>query len=84
MAVANREVLKEVAKEVRAYLKETGGTFSVRVQSNDVVWISGAYAFGVDYSVRGQREAEFSSWLEKLAEERGLECHNGMVHRYLK
>ena len=84
MAVTHREVLKKVAKEIRQYLKETGGTFSVRVQTNDVIWISGAYAFGVDYEVRPMMEVQFNHWLRELAFREGLEFNSGPIHRFLK
>lgn len=82
--VTDREVLKHIAKTIRMYLKETGGTFGVRVQRNNVIWISGQYTFGVEYDKRQEADNKFSKWLAVLAESNGLNLHDGGIHRILK
>lgn len=79
-----RENLKAVAKEIRHFLKVTGGTFGVRTQENNVIWISGQYASGVPYEERQDCEKRFSAWLADLAKKNDLEFHEGLVHKYLK
>jgi hypothetical protein len=83
-ALEGREKLKEIAKAVREYLKETGGTFGVRTQQNNVVWISGMYTFGVAHTVRQQCEARFDHWLKEMAEIWDVELHLGTIHRFIK
>jgi hypothetical protein len=80
----NREQLKAVAKEIRIYLKETGGTFGVKVQQNNVIWISGQYTFGVEYSERQSAETKFSEYLLDLADKYLLYFSDGPNHKYLK
>jgi hypothetical protein len=80
----NREQLKQVAKEIRTYLKETGGTFGVRVQQNNVIWISGQYTFGVPAEARMLAEHTFNEWLVELADKYLLYLNIGSVHRHLK
>jgi hypothetical protein len=83
-ALEGREKLKEIAKAVREYLKETGGTFGVRTQQNNVVWISGMYSFGVPSDIRYQMEAKFDLWLKEMAEIWDVEVHLGTIHRFIK
>jgi hypothetical protein len=83
----DRERLKGIAKEIRWWLKKTGGVFSVRVQSNNVIWISGMYASGVPMEQRKIREDAFNEYLIHSAKRRwGVELYinsEGMGTRIL-
>jgi hypothetical protein len=74
-----REFLKDFAKDIRTYLKMTGGVFGVKVQKNNVIFISGAYGFEVPYEERPLKEKEFSNWLKNLCTINGLEISDNMI-----
>lgn len=83
-----RDILKAVAKYIRQYFKETGGTFSVKVQENNVIWISGGYTFGVPYDQRHSYFEQAMADIRKIAEQQNLYFyHSGSSHhchiRYL-